>query len=228
MVMNSFRSQTPQQHFENLGFGGGGLFPVLMMAVAGLVGTNAILAPDSHDAVLIVSGIFIVYGLLHCFFSGKWQGGLETGANLLLPVVSFIALHLIVMLTGGTANSALSLSYIYMVAVVGFTHSKWTLVATAVTASFSGLMNLILLEWQLRVFGPSLGIATENVPSILNFRPDVSGWLYALLYGGVFLTQLWLTFYLAPKGALTEPDASATKANPKPMSVNNASPAKPN
>ena len=187
--------------FQLLGYFLGGLLPVGIFLVLELTLDQNILSKSCEIAFIILGILgFVIGNLAFLLFDrkehedNKWFGIFF----LIQAIFSFILIHLLVLYTGGPKSSVFAVSYLYLIAVVGYCFGpKKELYGAAALLSLSYFINLFFQDPQQYLFDLILvSKKTLKDTATTSFNDTIDG---KIIYLAVFIIQLFATYHIAKK-----------------------------
>ena len=207
-----FRPLDAKSALESLGFAVGGCIPIgLALFYSEVEGYT--INPEAEKVFIVSSFLYLIVGIICFLFIHSSDGVTEKSRRWISVVmyiqaaISLVIVHVLVSVLGGVKESVFSFSYLYIPAVVGFIYggAGCTLLVTSTMCGLlfiqsaiypSGVAELLGLIWR-REFDfaiPRLSGGGGHA----RIGPTNFDWSYV----GVFIIQLSVTTYLAPRGSL--------------------------
>lgn len=198
------RAFEPFEKFQLLGYGVGGLLPVFFVYF--LDGSTLKENPFFQDEVksrilgLWLGGLglgVLTYLAYHFKPNSKLFGVLFS----LQAIYSILFIHLLVLYTGGSKTSVFSGTYIYLVAVVGYTYKRGVnLYGAAIFVTISYLANIFYASYLTDLFNPFMGVTGEPSVNVATASTKASPqWAPEWIYFLVYVIQIITTVIFVPK-----------------------------
>ena len=193
-------SEDTFKSFQFYGYLLGGMVPVAVFLSFEVTAFQNLM--DQHYLVSFIVWVLvatIISLFLYNFESTKYKKlyGYTATAQ---AICSFLLIHMLVLYTGGPKSSVFALSYLYLIAVVGYTYGfQLELYGAAFLLFISFVLNLFFLDSQQAFFN---FIMKTNI--LLNRTTPQGGIITSsynneLIYFLVFLTHGLVTVFTAPK-----------------------------
>ena len=206
--MNSFKDHPEYITFNNfqwLGYFLGGICPVTLFIIFEMASSQNIISSENESFFFIAALIGATIGILvykfHLEENLQW---LFHSLFAIQALYSFILIHILVLYTGGPETSVFSLSYLYLIAIVGYTYGPGVkLYGAAIILCSSYVINLFIFDGQQHFFQwllhlKTISISGSGVSSGLVSRSN------RMIYLFVFLIQGIVTTYIASKHTNTK------------------------
>lgn len=188
-------------NFQWLGYFLGGMCPVILFIFMETAFNQNIISDDKEKLflVLLLIGVPIGFAVYHFRSQANFKQ-LYHWLFAIQALFSFILIHILVLYTGGPVSSVFSISYLYLIAIVGYScRPKKELYGAAILIGISFLTTLFFLKEQQLAINfliphitvPSAKISLEVSASLTNSNK--------FIYLFVFVIQGIVTTYIASK-----------------------------